>query len=1098
MKLCKLLNLVGRGRPAAACRSVLLWLSLSLYAAVSFAQSKGGVSGTVKDSEGNPLIGASIILKGTTIGVTTDFDGRFSIDADKNDVLVVSYIGYTTVEYPITSQTFVDIVLKSDGLAMDEVVVVGYGVQKKETLVGSVAMVKSKDLVQAPVANISNALVGRVPGLFSVQSSGEPGDNASSIYIRGVATLNSEGTSPLVMIDGIESTIETMNSLDANEIETMSVLKDASATAVYGVKGANGVILITTKRGKTGTAKVDFSYRIGITQLVSKLEMLGSEQYAILRNEAIRNDADPTKEQYLFSDDEIWKFANNKDFTEAEIWGWFPWLSEQEKMELYNSPALYYTSNDYYDKQFGGTALQHQYNVNVSGGVDRIKYFTSVGYFSQSGLFRNAEYMNIDNNSHYDRYNFRSNLDIEAAKRLTVSIDLGGIISSSSGILGAEQDGDPSSQYARHKAMLGAIFSSPPYNGPGIIQGKLVNGFVWDKYNKLYDKGGSGWSPMTNMLTRPLLTSLQTDISATLKARHEMDYITPGLSLSGTFSYSDWQRKGVISQSTVAEWKALRNPDDVSKILFLGGTEHPGTITDQQYKNKWNRMYLEVKLDYNRTFGKHAVTALAIYNAQKTNAPWFAFQVPEGRVGIVGRITYGYDNRYLVEYNMGYNGSENFAPGKRFGFFPAFSAGWILTNEKFWPQNDWLTLFKVRGSYGEVGNDQIGGRRFLYLPSTWSVNDNMNAYGYWWGNGNGSSNDMYYKGAMESTIGNPDVTWERARKTNIGVDIGMFRNRLSIIADFFNEDRDKILTQYLSQTNITGADYPPGNIGKVNNRGFELQATWSDVVSDFSYSIGASISYARNKILFMDEPPYPYEWMNTTGFSIGQYRGVKSEGFYNSDDEASNRPYVQEGGNVVHAGDIRFVDINGDGLIDDKDYIPLGYSNLPRINYNMTLNMEWRGVYLSALFVGTAQGSMRMDDFYVLNPFYMTNGAALQWHFDSRWTPEKAASGEKVGFPRASLSNYNTQNKLPNDLWIRSSQFIRLKNLEIGYWLPKKWLAKTGIGSVRVYISSNNLATWGCELLPGYDPEQADQGGAASGYLYPPTRSYNLGVNVSF
>lgn len=1080
-------------------RRLAVSLAVLAYAPFLAYAQEMDLKGSVTDSDGEPLIGASVFIKDTDIGVITDLDGRFSITASKGNVLVVSYIGFATTEYTVDSMDDVSIILTAAGLNLDEVVVIGYGTQKKETLVGSVATVKSKELVQAPVANISNALVGRVPGLSSVQASGEPGDNSSSIYIRGVATLNSEGTSPLIMIDGVESTIATMNAIDANDIASMSVLKDASATAVYGVKGANGVILINTRRGKEGMAKVDLSYRFGVTELVSKLDLLGSAEYAILRNEAIRNDADPSKEMFLFSEEDIWKFANGKDFTQAEIWGNFPWLPEEQKLAIYNSPALYYTDNDYYDMTFGGLAPQHQVNVNVSGGFERVRYFASVGYYSQEGQFQNAKYMDIDNNSKYNRYNFRTNLDIEAASRLAISIDFSGIISTSAGILGSAQDGDPTSQYARHKAMLGAIFSSPPYNGSGIIDGKLVNGFVYDRFNEINDKGCSGWSPMANLLTRPLMTTTQTDISATVRLNHSMDYLTDGLSLSGTFSYSDWQKKGVITtNANVPQWRAMRNPDNPAEILFIGGTLQPSTVEDQQYKSKWNRMYMEAKLDYNRTFGKHNVTGLVLYNAQLTNAPYFAFQVPEGRIGLVGRATYNYDQRYMFEFNMGYNGSENFAPGKRFGFFPAVSAGWILTNEPFWKENVWVSLVKIRGSYGEVGNDQIGGSRFLYLPSTWSISNDMVESGYWWGNGNGSASDMYYQGAKESTIGNPDVTWERARKTNVGLDLGFFKNRLSVVFDYFNEDRDKILTQYLSQTNLTGASYPPGNIGKVNNHGFEVQVAWSDSIEDFFYTIGGSFSYARNKILFMDEPAYAYPWMNTTGFSVGQYKGVQSEGFYNNDAEASNRPYVQEGGNVVHAGDIRFVDIDGDGVINDKDYIPIGYSNLPRINYNITLNAEWRGIYLSALFVGTAQGSMQMADFYILNPFYMNNGVALQWHYDTRWTPERAAAGENIEFPRASMTTYNTHNKLPNDLWIRSSQFFRLKNLEVGYSLPKKWIEKARMSNVRIYFSSNNLFTWGSRLLPGFDPEQADQGGASSGYLYPPTRSYNVGLNISF
>lgn len=505
---------------------------------------------------------------------------------------------------------------------------------------------------------------------------------------------------------------------------------------------------------------------------------------------------------------------------------------------------------------------------------------------------------------------------------------------------------------------------------------------------------------------------------------------------------------------------------------------------------------MEAKVDYSRVFGRHSVSGLVLWNGQQTREPGLAYQVPSGMIGTAARVTYGYDSRYLFEFNMGYNGSENFPPGKRFGFFPAVSGGWIPTNEKFWPQNRWITFLKVRGSYGEAGNDRIGGRRFLYLPSTWSMSSDRVYYGYWWGNG--STGDMYYSGAYESTVGNPDVTWERSRKANVGVDMNLFKDRLVIVADIFNENRTNILFDYLSATNTIGISPAPGNIGKVNNRGYEIQATWTQTLSDFTYGIGAGVSYAVNEIKFMDEPLYPYYWMNTTGYSLGQYKGKKTAGFYDNDAQASNRPYVQAGGNSVQAGDVRYIDIDGDGIINSRDDVPVGYSNLPRYSFNATLDLSYKGIYVSALFTGATQGSMSMDSFYVLNPFYMGNGAALQWHFDERWTAEKVAAGEKITFPRASFVTESSQNGMASDLWIRSSQFIRLKNLEVGYTLPYKVVEKMKVGGIRIFASSNNLFTWGSKLISGYDPEQADQGGASQGYLYPPTRSYNIGVNISF
>lgn len=564
MKLCETVFDPEPVNPVTAFRAVALFLLLLTALISGHARAQNpGITGKVTDPDGEPLIGATVILKNSyTVGTTTGLDGSFRLNVMAGDTIEVSYIGYRSVEILIGNQTDVTVLLEPVAENLDEVVVVGYSTQKKETLVGSISMVRSEGLLQAPVANISNALVGRVPGLSSIQFSGEPGDNATTIRIRGQASLNGDGQEPLVIVDGVESTIATMNSLDANEIESMSVLKDASATAVYGVKGANGVILITTRRGKTGTAQVNFSYRFGMTRLVSKLKMLGSEQYAIMRNEAIDNDADPTKEYLRFSDDDIWKFRYGKDFTEAEIWAKYPELSAEEKLALYDSDPLYYTSNDYYARQFGGMAPQHQYNVNVSGGSETMKYFTSVGYFTQDGLFTRAKYMGTDNNSKYERYNFRSNLDLDLMKYLSLSIDIGGFISESSGILGGEQDGDPSGQYARHKAMTAAIFASPPYSGPGFIDGKLVDGFIQDEMNPLRDKGASGYSPLSNILSCPLLVSRQSDVSSTLRLNHDMSYLTKGLKISAAVSYSDWQRKGVRQQRWVPTWKAKRDSDN--------------------------------------------------------------------------------------------------------------------------------------------------------------------------------------------------------------------------------------------------------------------------------------------------------------------------------------------------------------------------------------------------------------------------------------------------------------------------------------------------------------------------------------------------------
>ena len=1087
-----------KGRTFSLFFGMLCFFCLFNFSLYAQTEQRLLIKGTVVDELGEPVYGATVIGHNTTIGDITDDKGAFQLNLPKDiKSLKVSFLGYVTQIVPINNQRFLTITLKEDQKMLNEVVVVGYGSQKKETLTGSISVLASDALLQSPSANVGNALVGRVPGIVSNQSSGEAGNDAATIRIRGIATLNSEGLDPLVVIDGVQSSVASMNTLDANEIENISVLKDASSTAVYGVKGANGVIIVTTKRGETGKPRINFSYRYGVTKVVSMLKMLDSYRYAMYRNEAIMADNDPSSFSYLFSDEELWKFQYNRDYTpeEVELMN----ISDAQKAQLMNSSALYYSSHDYIAEQFGSSSPQQQYNVNVSGGTERMKYFVSLGYFNQDGLFKHADYRGANANSNYNRTNLRSNLDVNIHKNLKLSFDFGGQFSTKTGILGNSQDGDITGAYARHKAMLVTILANTPFVGPGIVDGNLVNGYV-GSYSPLRSKGGYGYSPSTFLLEQDILVSNTSNLNSTLRLNHTMDYITKGLSVSGTVSYNDTYTKGITIQNNVPQYSVYRNPNNPNEYIYTGGISSPKSVADNQYNYKWNRLYLEGKVDYARTFDVHRVSGMIVANAQRTNDPGLLYKVPAGLLGLASRITYGYDDRYLAEFNAGYNGSENFPEGKRFGFFPAFSLGWIVSNEKFFPENDWVTWFKLRGSYGEVGNDKMGSGRFLYLPNTWGVFPQEAGKGYHFGNTDGSSLDPYYAGAYESTVGNPNVTWERARKTNLGLEVNFLKNRLAFVGDYFIENRDNILWKLGTVPGIVAATLPPANIGKVSNKGYELQLRWHDSPSkDFYYGVGFNVSYAVNKIEYMDEPTYPYEWMNSTGFSLNQYKGFRTDGFYNSQEEASNRPYISVDGNKVQSGDFRYIDIDGDGVVDANDKVPIGHSNLPRYSFGSNFDIEYKGFSLSVLFTGSHKGSMPMTSFYILNPFYMKNGAAFDFQYDNRWTEERAAQGADITFPRASIRTFDTQNGAMNDMWLRSTQFLRLKNAEFGYtFTDLKQLKEYGLSSIRIFVNGNNLYTWGSQLPDGFDPEQEDSGGASQGFLYPPTRTYNFGVNVQF
>jgi TonB-linked SusC/RagA family outer membrane protein len=1050
------------------------------------------IKGIVLDeSTGKPIMGATVATEDKKRGTISDYDGNFSLSLPSNvTVLQVSFLGYATQKVNLKGSEHLTVILREDQTMLSEVVVVGYGAQKKETLTGAIAVIGSKEILQSPTANISNALVGRIPGISSVQSSGEPGHDASTIRIRGISTLNSDGLDPLIVIDGIQSTSAMFNSLDANEIENISILKDASSTAVYGVQGANGVIIVTTKKGESGKPRISMNYRYGIAQISSKLEMLGSYEYAIFRNEAIDNDGNISLNSVKFTETELWKFRYNRDYTPTEVED-MTFLTPEQQEALKNSPALYYVSHDFFDELFGGSSPQQQFNVNLSGGSENIRYFTSVGYFSQEGIFQNAEYAGKNANSLYDRYNIRTNINVDVFKNLEMDVQFGGQFENRSGIVGQNNATDEGS---RHKQMLVMILGAPPFSSGGITSdGKLVSQLEKSSH-PFSAKGGGGTSPTSYILNTPVLKETMSNLNVNTTLRHKMDYLTQGLSVSGTISYNDTYKKGIRESQTLPQYTAFRNPDNPNEIIYIGGITGPTSLSDNVGNYKWNQLYLEAKLNYERTFDKHAVNGMLLYNARQVKNPSLEYHVPTSVLGLAGRVTYMFDNRYLAEVNIGYNGSENFPPGKRFGFFPAYSLGWIATNESFFPKNDLLSYLKIRGSYGEVGNDKIGGQRFLYLPQPWGTSD-----GYYFGNTDGSVSDPRYSGAYESIIGNPNVTWERSRKSNIGIDINFFKDRLSFSGDLFQEKRDNILYYLESSVSaLIATTLSPSNIGKVSNKGFDLELNWRQRIRDFNYGIGVNVSYARNIVNYKDEPEYPYEWMNTTGFSLGQYKGYKTAGFYNNESEAYNRPYGTVDNNKVQPGDIRYVDIDGDGKIDNYDQVPIGYSNLPRYAFGGNINLGYKGFTIAVLFTASYQGSMPMSSFYVLNPFYQTAGGALKFQYDGRWTPEKAELGITPTYPRASMNNYSTQNGENNDLWLRSSEFIRLKNAEIGYEFKGKSLHRIGMSSARIYVSGNNLTTWGSKLISGYDPEQMDANGAADGYLYPPTKSFNIGVNIHF
>jgi len=1051
------------------------------------------VTGIVTDGiTGETLVGVNIIIEGTAKGTVTDLDGRYQLEVTSAEaVFIFSYMGYISQRVIVNGRERIDIVLSPDQKSLAEVTVVGYGTQKKETVTGAIGSVGNKELLRATVANVGNALVGQIAGLTSVQLSGEPGNNAATLRIRGISTLNSGGQDPLVVIDGIQQSFTVLNSMDANEIEGINILKDASATAVYGVRGANGVVIVTTKRGKRGKPQISFSSNYGITMVTSLPELTNSYEYALFRNQAIKNDGDPAFNKFLFSEAELWKFKNNQDYTPAELSTMD--LTNEQIAKIQSQGAIYYTSHDWYKEQYGKTAPQTQYNLNISGGTEKVNYFTSVGYFSQGGLINNASYGGANVNSNYYRYNYRTNVDVNIHKNWQISVNTSAEFSKNSGILSVDNGTDLGGRY---KQLNQYIVESPPYASPGFIDGKLITGLQYNPSQFALNTGGG--SPLGVVLNSNLATFNTSIISGSIKLKHTLDYITKGLTSHALVSYDDRYTKGIYSHNWIPSYSVGRNPSDPSQLVYSGGTLGTNYVGDNWGNYKERKFYVEAALNYEKNFGKHAITGLLLANAQKYSNPWLQYNVPEGLMGFSSRATYNYSERYLLEFNMGYNGSENFPVGKRFGFFPAYSIGWVLTNEPYFPKNDIVSWLKLRASYGEVGNDRIGGRRFLYQPSTWGYNGYGLLSGYSFGSSNGSSPNPEYSGASESTVGNPDVTWERAVKLNYAIEIKFFKDKLAITADYFTEKRDNILLYLGTTSNLIGANLPPANIGKMSNHGYEIQVEWRHNAGALNYWAKSNLSFSKNKIVYMDEPIYDYTWMNTTGFSYGQYKGYKTNGFYNTQEEVDNHPYSTMNGNKVQIGDIRYVDINGDATIDEKDRVPIGYSNLPQFAYNLTFGFEYKGFDFSILCIGTKNGSFPIG-FYLKGPFFKNQSAAFQWQYDGQWTAEKAAKGEKITYPRASFTNLSNQNSAESDFWLHSNDFFRIKNVEIGYTFKKlAFLNSVGISYIRLYSNGNNLWTLAKDMVPGIDPEQALGTGAQDGLMYPLTRIINFGLKIQF
>ncbi|MDO4163599.1 MAG: TonB-dependent receptor [Bacteroides sp.] len=1031
------------------------------------------VKGRVIDEalkEGIP--GANITVKGTGTGTVTDVDGNYSLTVDKNATLVFSFIGYVEQSVPVNGRQVINVTLKDDTQALDEIVVIAYGTKSKATITGALSSIENKELVKSPAASVTNVLAGSVPGISAVQSSGQPGKDAAQIYVRGSGSLNESAGSPLILVDGIE---RDFSQLDPNEIESISVLKDASSTAVFGVRGANGVILVTTRRGSSGKPSINVSLSMGLQQPSNVIKQVGSYEYA--------------------------KFYNYR----ADINGYTSKFSDLA-IEAYRtgSDPIYRPSVIWSDYLFKNAFLQSKNNVNISGGTDNVKYFISLGYLYQDGILKSFNTLPYDNNYKYNRYNYRANLDFSLTKTTTMKLGVGGYI-------GITQSPNSTQEYTWGDVTWTAIQAwSTPFSGPGVINGirtivpssSLPDVELRDGLQFVY---GQGYQQQYD-------TQLNMDIDITQK----LDFITPGLSFSlkgaydnnfmllkertgGAVEYQTAWHKTALEDSSIPETSLSY---DKTIVYVPGGSATPLTYSEEYDRDR--NWYLEARFNYDRTFNTdHKVGALLLYNQSRDYYPTLTdgsgdladyWYIPRGYIGFVGRATYSYQSKYMVDVNVGYNGSENFAPGSgRYGLFPSVSAGWVLTAEKFMEKQKVFDYLKLRASYGVVGSDVGMETRFMYKQGAWSSSGS-----YSFGIDNTTSSEGYAYG----TPGNTAVTWETAKKQNYGLDAKFLDSRLSLTFDYFFEHRTGILISPNSYPGIIATSLPNMNLGIVDNHGYEISLGWNDKIRDFNYYVNANVSFARNKIIYMDEVENEYSYQNETGHSTDRNSGLwrfvrlyqESDFIVNDSGETvlnPNLPQPDATMVTIAPGDCMFEDLNGDGVIDDNDKGYAGYSSRPEYTFGLNAGFSWKGLSFSMQWTGATNVNKLMEADYVV-PFTNAGNRGLLKHlYDGCWTPTKT----DADYPRPANNTWNfaTDNGPTSTLWLRDASYLRLKSLNVGYTFSgQPFLKKLGISSLSLTFSGYNLLTF--SPLKLIDPE----GNTTNNGGYPLVKLYSFGLNLSF
>lgn len=1037
------------------------------------------VSGTVLDKTTNdPLIGVSVVVKGVAnAGTITDMDGKFTLKLPYAEApLVFSYLGYQPQEIVPGAKKELTVLLQEDTKALQEVVVVGYTKQRKETMIGSVATITTKDLTQSPTANINNALAGRLPGLIVNQyAGGEPGVDQSELFIRGKATYGNQ--SAIVIVDGIE---RDMSYLAPDEIETFTILKDASATAAYGIRGANGVIVITTKRGKAAEkATVNLKASIGINQPIGFPEYLGSADYATLYNEARLNDAKMTGADIsslnLFSQQAIDNFRRAKGD---------------------NSDGLGYDW-DYYDFAFK-PGLQEDVSLSIRGGTDKVRYYVLANYFSQGGNYKYANAGEYDSQTKFTRYNFRSNIDININRYLSTRLDLGARIT------------DRNAPGTTAGRLMTICATQPPYlpilveenahpqneeyiqqNPRGMLYGDNIY-----RYNLLGELSRTGY-----------LNEKNTYLNGSFAMNLDMEFLTKGLKAEVMFSYDasegrwinrklDTYKDGYREYPKYATFMPIEGSD-----AYMAGGHYTGAYKtgnkydiDQTIGNGFShnasdgRTYIQARLDYNRLFSnRHEVTAMLLANrGNRTVNNELAYHSQ----GITGRFAYYYNQKYLMEFNFGYNGSENFAPGKRYGFFPAGSIGWVVSEEEFMKKASWIDFLKVRASYGLVGSDNVSSR-FPYLAFYGGGS------GYDFGNNFGTN----VGGTSEGNLANANLTWEKARKLNVGIDFTTLNQRLALTIDAFYEYRFDIITDMNSDgimgyPDIVGKDAALQNLGEVSNRGVDIELSWNDKIGkDFRYYIRPNLTFSRNRLEYKAEVARKNSWRKETGKRLYENFVYVFDHFVADQEEADrlNKIGYQPWGQLI-PGDVVYKDLDRNGVIDDEDRTAMGNPRSPELMFGIPFGFQYKNFDFSVLLQGATKSSILLNGAAVFDfPQFEQDkiGRVKKMHLD-RWTPETAATAK---YPALHYGTHDNNKNGNSSLFLYDASYLRLKNVEIGYNVSPKLLRKFHVQQARIYVQGLNLLTFDKLGDVDIDPETKSGDGAS---WYPIQKVFNFGIDITF